>query len=161
MDCAIVGAVVDRLAGRVVFVPLAREQQRAVQAGVEGLPLALVGALDLGTVQQLVPLRAGLGADLLEVARADLQLQAAQRLLDTDERCRDPQLDGGAVAPEQRLEVMTPTRKRCGLLRSCTDACSSTCHWLRARQNVLRSAAVTLCAATTRTFTCACAIRYR
>src|SRR5204863_188383 len=43
--------------------------------------------------QQFVPLRARLGADLREAARADLLLQAAQRLLDADERCRDPHLN--------------------------------------------------------------------
>jgi len=57
--------------------------------------------------------------------------------------------------------VMTPTRKRCGLLRSCTDACSSTCHSYGLGRTFYAARQRRYALQPGRTFTCACAIRYR
>ena len=82
---AVIGAVVDRLAGGVGLVEHARELQHPPERRIEGAAVVDVRVAHLDAAQFLLPDLPRLGLGLVVAVAADLALQVAHRLFRADE----------------------------------------------------------------------------
>ncbi len=93
MHLAVIGAVVDDLSVRVLFIENARELQHPVERRIEGADLFGVGIGDADARKLLLPRRLRLRLGRVEAVVADFRAQVAERLFGADEGGGDADVD--------------------------------------------------------------------